>query len=126
MSSPGATTPETTLIASHVMETESGKVLCWASFGDSYIFLLRKETLNQLNSLNQRWLGYFSKLSEKVEARALLMRYLTDDARYVGVAAGLELGTEILESGDIIFLCTDGLIGSDHDPSPAVLDEIRM
>lgn len=125
-SSPGSATPETTLIVCHVRDTGSGKFLHWASFGDSYLFLLRKEILNQLNSLNARWLGYLSKLSEKPETRALLVRALTDEARYAGVAGGLETGTEKLESGDMIFLCTDGLIGVDRDPNPAQLYGIRM
>jgi serine/threonine protein phosphatase PrpC len=54
------------------------------------------------------------------------MKYLTDDARYVGVANGLETGVEKLEPGDIIFLCTDGLVGADRDPNPAQLYGIRM
>jgi serine/threonine protein phosphatase PrpC len=125
-SSPTTATPETTLIVCHVREADSGKVLYWASFGDSYLFLLRKQMLNQLNSLHPRWLGYLSKLSEKAETRALLMRYLTNEARYVGVANGLETGIEKLEPGDIVFMCTDGLIGSDRDPNPALLYGIRM
>ena len=126
VSTPGAPTQETTLIVCHVDETEAGKFLHWASFGDSYLFLQRKEMLKQLNSLQPRWLGYLSKLSEKAETRALLMKFLTDDARYVGVANGLETGIEKLEPGDIIFLCTDGLIGVDHDPNPAQLYGVRM
>jgi len=125
-SSPGAVTPETTLIVCYVKESEAGKVLYWASFGDSYLFLLRKGMLNQLNSLNPRWLGYLSKLSEKAETRSLLMKFLTTEARYVGVANGLETGIEKLEPGDIVFLCTDGLIGVDHDPNPAQLYGVRM
>jgi serine/threonine protein phosphatase PrpC len=125
-SRPGAATPETTLIVCHIREAGSGKVLYWASFGDSYLFLLRKGMLNQLNSLNPRWLGYLSKLSERAETRSLLMKYLTDEARYVGVANGLEKGMEKLEPGDIVFLCTDGLIGVDRDPNPAQLYGIRM
>jgi serine/threonine protein phosphatase PrpC len=125
-SAPGASTPETTLIVCHVKEVESSKYLYWASFGDSYLFLLRNEKLKQLNSLNPRWLGYLSKLSEKTEARAILMRFLTDEARYVGVASGLETGIENLESSDIVFLCTDGLVGSDTKPDPAVLYQIKM
>ena len=125
VSSAGAATPETTLIVCHVQEAASGKVLYWASFGDSYLFLLRKDMLNQLNSLKPRWLGYLSKLSEKAEPRALLMKYLTDEVRYVGVTNGLETGREKLEPGDIVFLCTDGLVGADHDPDPAQLDGIR-
>ncbi len=125
-STPGAVTPETTLIVCHIRASESGKALYWASFGDSYLFLHRKQTLNQLNSLNPRWLGYLSKLSEKAETRSLLMKYLTDEARYVGVANGLETGIEKLEPGDIVFLCTDGLIGVDRDPNPAQLYGIRM
>jgi serine/threonine protein phosphatase PrpC len=121
-----AVTPETTLIVCHIRELEYGKVLYWASFGDSYLFLLRKQMLNQLNSLNPRWLGYLSKLSEKPDTRALLMRFLTDDVRYVGVANGMETGIEKLEPGDIVFLCTDGLIGVDRDPNPAQLYGIRM
>lgn len=125
-SSPDATTPETTLIVCHIAEAGSGKILHWASFGDSYLFLLRKEMLNQLNSLNPRWLGYLSKMSEKAETRSLLMKFLTNEARYVGVANGLEKGIEKLEPGDIIFLCTDGLIGADRDPNPALLYGLRM
>jgi serine/threonine protein phosphatase PrpC len=125
-SSVDTATPETTLIVCHIRELENGKVLYWASFGDSYLFLLRKGMLNQLNSLNPRWLGYLSKLSEKAETRSLLMKYLTDEARYVGVANGLETGMENLEPGDIVFLCTDGLIGADRDPTPAQLYGVRM
>jgi serine/threonine protein phosphatase PrpC len=122
---PGASTPETTLIVCHVKEAGSDRALYWASFGDSFLFLLRNGKLNQLNSLNPRWLGYLSKLSEKAETRSILMRFLTDEARYIGVASGLETGIVKLESGDIIFLCTDGLVGSDRDPDPAVLHRIR-
>ncbi len=125
ITAPGTPTSETTLIVCHIKETDGVKFLHWASFGDSYLFLLRKEMLNQLNSLQPRWLGYLSKLSEKTETRALLMKYLTDEARYVGVTNGLETGMEKLETGDIVFLCTDGLIGSDRDPNPAVLYGIR-
>jgi serine/threonine protein phosphatase PrpC len=121
-----STTPETTLVVGHIKETEDGKFLYWASFGDSYIFLLRKEMLKQLNSLEARWLGYLSKLSEKNEARAVLLKTLVDKTRYVGVAGGLETGMEKLEPGDILFLCTDGLIGSDIEPDPALLYWIRM
>jgi serine/threonine protein phosphatase PrpC len=125
-SAPGASTPETTLIVCHVNEVESSKYLYWASFGDSYLFLLRNEKLKQLNSLNPRWLGYLSKLSEKTETRANLMRFLTDEARSVGVASGLETGIEKLESTDIVFLCTDDLVGSDKEPDPVVLYRIKM
>ena len=121
----GAATSETTLIVCHIQETEHDKFLYWASFGDSYIFLLRKEILKQLNSLQPRWLGYLSKLSEINETRGVLMRTLVDKDRYVGVAGGLETGMENLKSGDIIFLCTDGLVGADRDPNPAQLYGIR-
>jgi serine/threonine protein phosphatase PrpC len=80
--------------------------------------------LRQVNSLQRRWLGYLSKLSEKADTRSILMRFMTDEARYVGVASGLETGIEILEPGDILFLCTDGLVGSDRDPDPTVLAEL--
>jgi serine/threonine protein phosphatase PrpC len=53
------------------------------------------------------------------------MKFLSDEARYVGVPSGLETGIEKLEPGDIIFLCTDGLIGSDREPEQAVLKEIK-
>ncbi len=125
-STPGSSTPETTLIVCYIKVTDAGKVLYWASFGDSYLFLLKKEMLNQLNTLQPRWLGYLSQLSGKAETRALLLKYLTGEARYVGVANGLETGVEKLEPGDIIFLCSDGLIGSDRDPKPALLYGIRM
>lgn len=124
-SAPGAPAAETTLIVCHIRETPSGKYVYWASFGDSYLFLLRRNELRQLNSLNPFWLGYISKLSEKADTRAILMRFLSDEARYVGVASGLETGIEELQTGDVVFLCTDGLAGSDRDPDPSVLDGIR-
>ena len=124
-SAPGAPASETTLIVCHVKEVSSGKYLYWASFGDSYLFLMRNTELKQLNSLNSFWLGYLSKLSENANAGSILMSFLSDEARYVGVASGLETGIEKLETGDIIFLCTDGLIGSDYEPEQSILDEIR-
>lgn len=124
VSAPGAPTPETTLIVCHVKQAVSGKYLYWASFGDSYLFLLRKGKLKQFNSLNPFWLGYLSRLSEKTETRSILMRFLAEEARYTGVASGLETGIELLEPGDMIFLCTDGLVGSDRQPEQAIIDRI--
>ena len=125
VAAPGAATPETTLIVCHLKEASSGKYLYWSSFGDSYLFIFRKEQLKQLNTLNSFWLGYLSKLSENADTRSILMKFLSDEARYVGVPSGLETGIEKLEPGDIIFLCTDGLIGSDREPEKAVLEEIK-
>jgi serine/threonine protein phosphatase PrpC len=121
---PGAPASETALIVCHVREIPTGKYLYWASFGDSYLFLLRSGKLKQLNSLNPFWLGYLSKLSESAETKNILMRFLSDEARYVGVASGLETGIEKLESGAIVFLCTDGLVGADYDPEPSILESI--
>ena len=123
-SAPGASTPETTLIVCHVKAAASGIYLYWSSFGDSYLFLLRHGELRQLNSLNPFWLGYLSKLSENANTKTIPMRFLTEEARYVGVATGLETGIEELEQGDIVFLCTDGLVGSDYEPDPAILAEL--
>jgi serine/threonine protein phosphatase PrpC len=125
MSAPGAPVSETTLIVCHVKEAPSGKYLYWSSFGDSFLFLLRNGKLKQLNSLNAFWLGYLSKLSENTDTKSILMRFLASEARYVGVASGLETGIEKLDSGDLLFLCTDGLVGSDCAPEPSILDGIR-
>ena len=122
-SGPGAPASETTLIVCHVKQAPTGKHLYWASFGDSYLFLLRNNDLRQLNTLNPFWLGYLSKLSENTETKSILMRSLSDEARYTGVASGLETGIERLETGDVLFLCTDGLVGSDAEPNPAILGE---
>ena len=124
-SAPGASASETTLIVCHIKETPSGKYLYWSSFGDSYLFLVRSGELKQLNSLHQFWLGYLSKLSENADTKTILMRFLSDEARYVGVASGLETGIEKLEKDDILFLCTDGLIGSDYEPDPFILAGFR-
>jgi len=124
-SSPGASASETTLIVCHVKETPEGKYLYWSSFGDSYLFLLRNGELKQLNSLHQFWLGYLSRLSESASSRSILMRFLSEEARYVGVASGLETGIQKLEPDDLVFLCTDGLVGSDYEPEQAILDELR-
>jgi serine/threonine protein phosphatase PrpC len=123
-SAPGASASETTLIVCHVKETPSGKSLYWSSFGDSYLFVLRNRQLRQLNTLNPFWLGYLSKLSETAKTGSILMRFLSEEARYVGVASGLETGIELLQPDDLIFLCTDGLIGSDREPEPVILAEI--
>jgi PPM family protein phosphatase len=124
-SAPGASASETTFVVCHVKQTPSGKFLYWSSFGDSYLFLLRNGELKQMNSLHQFWLGYLSKLSENANTKTILMRFLSEEARYVGVASGLETGIETLKPGDLIFLCSDGLIGSDYEPEPAILDELR-
>ena len=124
VSAPGAPAPETTLIVCHIKQAVSGKYLYWSSFGDSYLFLLRAGSLKQLNSLNPFWLGYLSRLSEKSDTRSILMKFLSEEARYVGVASGLETGIEKLEPGDVIFLCTDGLVGSDTRPETSVLESI--
>ena len=124
-SAPGASASETTLIVCHIKQAPSGKYLYWASFGDSFLFLLRNGELKQLNSLNPFWLGYLSKLSETANTQSILMRYLSNEARYVGVASGLDTGIEKLEPGDVIFLCTDGLIGSDCEPEPSILAGFR-
>jgi serine/threonine protein phosphatase PrpC len=125
IAAPGAATPETTLIICHLKEAPTGQYLYWSSFGDSYLFLLRDRQFRQLNTLHARWLGYLSKLSENASTQSILMSFLSDEARYVGVASGLETGIEQLESRDIIFLCTDGMIGSDQEPEPTVLEELK-
>jgi serine/threonine protein phosphatase PrpC len=124
MSAPGASASETTLIVCHVKEMDWGKYLYWSSFGDSFLFKFRNRELQQLNTLNARWLGYLSKLSEGSGAKSIVMRFMDDEARYAGVANGLETGIEKLERDDILFLCTDGLTGSDVAPAKSVLDEI--
>lgn len=123
-SAPGAPTPETSLIVCHVKDAETGRYLYWANFGDSYLFLLRDGKLKLLNTLQPRWLGYLSKLSENADTKAILLQFLTDSARYVGVASGMESGIEKLAAGDMLFLCTDGLIGSDKEPGQEVVDMI--
>ena len=125
VSSPGASTPETTLIVGHIQDAASAKYLSWSSFGDSYLFLLREGQWKQLNTLQPRWLGYLSRISEEAETRAILWRYPGDEARYVGVASGLESGIEKVHFGDIVFMCTDGMLGSDKEPDPEVLQGMK-
>jgi serine/threonine protein phosphatase PrpC len=124
-SAPGASAAETTLIVCHLKQTASGRFLYWASFGDSFLFLFRRGDLVQLNTLQPFWLGYLSKLSETATTSSIRLRYLMEEARYVGVASGLETGIEPLEAGDMLFLCTDGLVGSDRDPEPSILMGFR-
>ena len=125
MSQPGAIAPETTLIVCQLKEIQSEKYLYWSSFGDSYLFVFRNNKLTQLNSLNQYWLGMLSRMSEYSEARQLTLKGLFGESRYIGVADGLETGIEKLQSGDIIILCTDGLIGSDERVPKSVGEKIR-
>ena len=120
MTHPGALAPETTLIVCQLKEFESQKYLYWSSFGDSYLFIFRNNKLTQLNSLNQYWLGMLSRMSETSRNKQLALRGLFGESRYIGVADGLETGIEKLQPGDMIFLCTDGLIGSDESVPEAV------
>lgn len=113
MTNPGASAPETTLIVCHLKEILSEKYLFWSSFGDSFLFLFRENRLIQLNTLHAYWLGMLSRLSENSQTRQLVLKSLFGESRYVGVADGLETGIEKLQPGDIVLLCTDGLIGSD-------------
>jgi serine/threonine protein phosphatase PrpC len=114
MADPGASASETTLIVCHLKEILSEKYLYWSSFGDSFLFIFRKDELIQLNSLNAYWLGMLSRLSENSRTRQLVLKSLFGESRYVGVADGLETGIEKLQVGDMVILCTDGLIGSDE------------
>jgi serine/threonine protein phosphatase PrpC len=114
MVDPGASAPETTLIVCHLKEFLSERFLYWSSFGDSFLFISRRDELRQLNSLNPYWLGMLSRLSENSQTRQLVLKSLFGESRYVGVEDGLETGIEKLQPGDIILLCTDGLIGSDE------------
>jgi PPM family protein phosphatase len=125
MANPGASTPETTLIVCHLKEILSEKYLYWSSFGDSFLFISRKDELIQLNSLNAYWLGMLSRLSENSRTRQLVLKSLFGESRYMGVADGLETGIEKLQPGDMIFLCTDGLIGSDEEVPELVSQKIR-
>jgi serine/threonine protein phosphatase PrpC len=111
---PGALAPETTLIVCQLKNFASEKYLYWASFGDSYLLLLRDNELIQLNSLNAYWLGMLSRMSETSLTRQLNLKGIFGESSYIGVADGLETGIEKLQSGDLILLCTDGLIGSDE------------
>ena len=114
MEHPGALAPETTLIVCQLRDLESEKYLYWSSFGDSYLLLLRDNKLIQLNSLNAYWLGMLSRMSETSLTRQLNLKGIFGESLYIGVADGLETGIEKLQSGDMILLCTDGLIGSDE------------
>ena len=125
MTNPGAFTSETTLIVCYVKETETGKTLYWSSFGDSFLYLLQNGELRQLNSLNPCWLGLLSKLSENAKTGEIIPNPISSKSRYVGVADGLETGIEQLKSNDYIFLCTDGLIGSDTKADETTLNLIK-
>ena len=111
---PGALAPETTLIVCQLKNFGSEKYLYWSSFGDSYLLLLRDNKLIQLNSLNAYWLGMLSRMSETSLTRQLNLKGIFGESRYIGVADGLETGIEKLHSGDMVLLCTDGLVGSDE------------
>ena len=125
MEHPGAFAPETTLIVCQLKEFESEKYLYWSSFGDSYLLLLRDKKLIQLNSLNAYWLGMLSKMSDSSKTKQLTLKSLFGESRYIGVADGLETGIEKLQSGDMILLCTDGLIGSDEGVPESVGQNVK-
>jgi serine/threonine protein phosphatase PrpC len=125
MANPGASAPETTLIVCQLKDIFADKYLYWSSFGDSFLFVLRRGEIIQLNSLNAYWLGMLSRLSESSQTRQLVLKGLFGESRYVGVAEGLETGIEIMQPGDVIVLCTDGLIGSDEEMPELVRQKIQ-
>ena len=125
MAHPGALAPETTLIVCQLKEIQSERYLYWSSFGDSFLFIFRNNRLIQVNSLNAYWLGMLSRMSESNKLRQLTLKSLFGESRYIGVADGLETGIEKLHSGDMILLCTDGLIGSDESVPEFVDKNIR-
>lgn len=125
MTHPGALAPETTLIVCQLKEIQSEKYLYWSSFGDSYLFIFRNTRLIQVNSLNAYWLGMLSRMSKSNKSRQLTLKGMFGESRYIGVADGLETGIEKLQSGDIILLCTDGLIGSDEGVPESVDKKFR-
>ena len=114
MQHPGALAPETTLIVCQLKDFKSEKYLYWSSFGDSYLLLLRNNKLIQLNTLNAYWLGMLSRISETSLTRQLTLKGIFGESRYIGIVDGLETGIEKLQSGDLVLLCTDGLVGSDE------------
>ena len=126
MANPGASAPETTLIVCHLKQIDSEKYLYWSSFGDSFLFVVRRGELIQLNSLNAYWLGMLSRLSENSQARQLILKSLFGESRYVGVADGLETGIEKLQPDDMVLLCTDGLIGSDESVPDSVVQKFQI
>ena len=126
MKHPGALSPETTLIVCQLKEFELEKYLYWSSFGDSYLLLLRDNKLIQLNTLNAYWLGMLSRMSETSLTRQLNLKGIFGESRYIGVADGLETGIEKLQSGDMVLLCTDGLMGSDEGVPEDVDQNIKM
>lgn len=124
--SPGSPTPETSLIVCYVRRESDGTRLHWASFGDSYLFLQAGSALRQLNTLPPRWLGALSKLAETTGANGLPLVYpQTGVDRYFGVAAGMESGIEKLSTGDVLLLCTDGLIEPTGHESALGLTDLR-
>ena len=125
MGHPGALAPETTLIVCQLKDFQSEKYLYWSSFGDSYLFIFRNDRLIQVNSLNAYWLGMLSRMSEDSKAKHLTLKSMFGESRYIGVADGLETGIEKLQPGDMILLCTDGLIGSDEGVPESVGQKIK-
>ena len=89
------------------------------------MFVFRRDELIQLNSLNAYWLGMLSRLAENSQTRQLVLKSLFGESRYVGVADGLETGIEKLQPGDMIVLCTDGMIGSDEEVPESVNRNIQ-
>jgi len=126
MKTPGASAPETTLIACHLTNILSEKYLYWSSFGDSFLFVFRDGELIQLNPLHAYWLGMRARSLKTSEAQELVLKSLFGESLYVNVHDGFETGIEKLQPGDIIFLCTDGLIGSDEEVPDAIRQVIQM
>ena len=125
MAHPGALAPETTLIVCQLRESQSEKYLYWSSFGDSYLFIFRQKRLIQVNSLNAYWLGMLSRMSDNSKNKHLTLKGSFGESRYIGIADGLETGIEKLQPGDMILLCTDGLIGSDDSVLETVNQNIK-
>lgn len=126
LEAPGSSVSETTLIVCYIHKNPSGVQLYWASFGDSYLFVQRKGSLQKLNTLKPCWLGALSKLSEQHPSKTLSLKYRNEkEDQYVGVLFGIESGIENLESGSTLLLCTDGLVDSIKTEDDSYIDDIQ-
>jgi len=105
--------PETSLIVAHITHRKDGTNLVhWASFGDSFLYLVRTNgEAEQLNCLQSTWLGALSALRGAAERGKIIVPYTQQDRPdiYQNVADGLHVGIADLLMDDLLILATDGI-----------------
>lgn len=111
---------ETSLLLAGIHQTKKQYVL--GSYGDCYCFLFSQSQLRDLSFRLNTWLGVATHLASiqfhKITEIEQFLAISRENAQFLGMLSqqriplpeGLKIQVGTLESGDILLLCSDGLV----------------